>query len=125
MRAAAKKFSMAQPSFCALYHSYISSNFASSICSPVTRQFRMFVSSILGMSIEDFMTRNWKEALAEYPDIADEMADNNLIIELRPLYDHLRRARNSLAHGNGAIKYAELKKGIPNIIECIKYINQY
>jgi hypothetical protein len=88
------------------------------------KQFRMFVSSILGMSFDDFVTRNWKDALAEYPDVADEMADDILIKELRPLYDLLRRARNSLAHGNGAIKYAELKKGIPDIIKCIEFLNR-
>ena len=87
------------------------------------RQFRIFVSSILGMSDEDFITRNWKDMLAEYPEIADEIADDVLIRELRPIYDHLRRARNSLAHGNGAIKYAELKKGIPKIKECITFLN--
>ena len=88
------------------------------------KQFRMFVSSILGMSIEDFITRNWKDDLAAYPDVADEMADDILVRELRPIYDYLRRSRNSLAHGNGAIKYRELKKGVPNIIKCIKYLNQ-
>ena len=88
------------------------------------KQFRMFVSSILGMPIEDFITRNWKDDLAVYPDVADEMADDILVRELRPIYDYLRRSRNSLAHGNGAIKYRELKKGVPNIIKCIKYLNQ-
>ena len=88
------------------------------------KQFRMFVSSILGMSDEDFITRNWKEMLAEYPDVADDIADDVLINELRPMYNHLRRARNSLAHGNGAIKYAELKKSIPNIKKCITFLNK-
>ena len=87
------------------------------------KQFRMFVSSILGMPEEDFATRNWKDALAVYPDVADYLADDFLIKELRPLYDSLRQSRNSLAHGNGVIKYAELKKGIPDMIECIKYLN--
>ena len=88
------------------------------------KQFRVFVSSILGMPIEDFITRNWKDDLAAYPDVADEMADDILVRELRPIYDYLRKSRNSLAHGNGAIKYGELKKGIPNIIKCINYLNQ-
>lgn len=88
------------------------------------KQFRMFVSSILGMSIEDFLTRNWKDVLADYPDVADEIADDALVWELRPKYSPIRSARNSLAHGNGTIKYGELKKGIPSIIECIKYLNQ-
>ena len=89
-----------------------------------SKQFRMFVSSILGMSYDDFVTKNWKDLLAEYPDVADEIADDKLVRELRPKYDLLRRARNSLAHGNGAIKYAELQKGIPNIKECILFLNE-
>ena len=88
------------------------------------KQFKQFVSSILGMSDADFITRNWKEALAEYPDVADEIADDTLVRELRPKYSPIRSARNSLAHGNGTIKYAELKKGIPSIIECIKYLDK-
>ena len=88
-----------------------------------SKQFRQFVSSILGMSDEDYISRNWKDVLGEYPDVADEIADDFLIRELRPKYDAIRRSRNSLAHGNGAIKYEELKKGIPHIIECIQYLN--
>ena len=87
------------------------------------KQFRVFVSSILGMSVEDYITRNWKDTLAEYPDVADEIADDLLVKELRPRYDHIRIARNSLAHGNGVIKYAELRERIPRIIECLQYLN--
>ena len=87
------------------------------------KQFRVFVSSILGMSVEDYISRNWKDVLAEYPDVADEIADDFLVKELRPRYDHIRIARNSLAHGNGAIKYAELRERIPRIIECLQYLN--
>ena len=88
-----------------------------------SKQFRIFVSSILGMPEEDYLNRNWKDVLGEYPDVADEIADDFLVREIRPLYDLIRRSRNSLAHGNGAIKYNELKKGIPDIVECIKYLN--
>ena len=88
-----------------------------------SKQFRMFVSSILGMPEEDYQSRNWKDVLGEYPDVADEIADDFLVRELRPMYDVIRRSRNSLAHGNGSIKYDELKKGIPDIIKCIKYLN--
>ena len=88
-----------------------------------SKQFRMFVSSILGMSDEDFTSRNWKDVLSEYPKVADEIADDPVIKELRPKYDVIRRSRNSLAHGNGVIKYEELRKGIPHIINCIKYLN--
>ena len=89
-----------------------------------SKQFKIFVSSILGMSKEDFITRSWKEMLAEYPDVADEIAGESLVKELRPIYDPLRKARNSLAHGNGSIKYAELQKNIPNIRACIQILNQ-
>jgi len=88
-----------------------------------SKQFRVFVSSILGMPDEDFLSRNWKDVLGEYPEVADELADDFLVKELRPMYDVIRRSRNSLAHGNGAIKYNELKRGIPDIIKCIRYLN--
>ena len=88
-----------------------------------SKQFRVFVSSILGMPEEDYLSRNWKDVLGEYPEVADEIADDFLIKEIRPIYDLVRRSRNSLAHGNGSIKYDELKKGIPDIIKCIKYLN--
>ena len=87
------------------------------------KQFRIFVSDILGMPKDDFLSRNWINAQADYPEVADEIADDFLIKELRPVYDPVRQSRNSLAHGNGSIKYDELKKGIPGIIECIKYLN--
>lgn len=87
------------------------------------KQFRVFVSSILGMPEEDFEARAWRESLALYPDVADEIADDFLVRELRPMYEFVRRSRNSLAHGNGAIKYAELKENIPYIVDCIKYLN--
>lgn len=88
-----------------------------------SKQFRVFVSSILGMPEEDYQSRNWKDVLGEYPEVADEIADDFLTREIRPIYDLVRKSRNSLAHGNGSIKYDELKKGIPDIIECIKYLN--
>lgn len=87
------------------------------------KKFRIFVSSILGMPEADFVINNWKDSLAEYPDVADDISEDFLINELRPLYEPLRQSRNSLAHGNGAIKYEELKANIPTIIECIKYLN--
>ena len=87
------------------------------------KQFKEFISSVLGMPDEDFVTRNWKGYLSDFPDVTETMADDFLIRELRPLYAPVRAARNSLAHGNGSIKYVELKKCIPSIIECIKYLN--
>ena len=87
------------------------------------KQFKEFISSILGMPDEDYITKNWKSTLATYPDVADEIADDSQVQEIRPLYAPVRAARNSLAHGNGNIKYVELRKGIPAIIECIKHLN--
>lgn len=87
------------------------------------KKFREFVSSILGIPEDDFQYKNWKYDLAVYPDLADELSEDFLIKELRPLYDRVRQSRNTLAHGNGSIKYADLRKGIPDIIECIKYLN--
>ena len=87
------------------------------------KQFRLFVSSILGMPDEDFLYKNWKNELREYPEVADEIADDDFVRDIRPMYEKIRRSRNSLAHGNGEIKYGELKKGIPNIVECIKNLN--
>lgn len=88
----------------------------------VQKKYRMFVSDILGAPNEDFICKNWKYNLAEFPDVADEMSDDFLIRELRPLYDPIRRIRNQLAHANG-IEHDELHKGIPNIIECIKHLD--
>lgn len=87
------------------------------------KKFGEFISSILGIPEPDFQQKNWKYDLAVFPDLADELSEDFLIRELRPLYDRVRQSRNSLAHGNGAIKYGELKQGIPDIIECIKYLN--
>ena len=87
------------------------------------RKFREFISDILGVPQLDFLQKSWKFDLAVFPELADELSEDFLIQELRPLYNRIRLSRNSLAHGNGSIKYASLLKGIPDIIECIKYLN--
>lgn len=89
-----------------------------------SNQYRKFISSILGMPTIDFEARNWKETLAEHPDVADDIANEIIIAELRPLYDKIRQARNSLAHGKGTIRYVDLEKGIPNITQCINFLNE-
>lgn len=88
-----------------------------------SKEYREFISGILGMTDEDFYAKNWKYTLADYPEVADKISEDFLIIELRPLYDKIRRARNSLAHGNGSISYQELRKLIPVIIDCIEHLN--
>ena len=85
--------------------------------------FRLFLSGILGIPEKDFQQKNWQFDLAAYPDLADDLSEDFLIKELRPLYEPIRLARNSVAHGNGSINYTGLRKGIPNIIECIKHLN--
>ena len=87
------------------------------------KKFREFVSGILGIPASDFLQKNWKYDLSAFPELADELSEDFLIKELRPLYDRIRQSRNSLAHGNGVIKFADLKKGVPDIVECIKYLN--
>lgn len=88
-----------------------------------TKKYREFISGILGAPEEDFLSKNWRFSLADFPDVADEIADDFLVRELRPMYEFVRQSRNSLAHGNGAIKYAELKENIPYIVDCIKYLS--
>lgn len=87
------------------------------------KDYRKFVSAMLGIPQKDFDAKIWKEMLAQYPDVADDMSEDFLIKEIRPLYDDIRRSRNSLAHGNGAIKYSELLNNIPKIIKCVSYLN--
>lgn len=87
------------------------------------KKYRQFISSLLGMPPEDFKQRLWKDLLAQFPDVADSLSDDTFIIRLRPLYDQVRRMRNSLAHGNGAVKYVELKEGIANVIKCIAFVS--
>mgnify|MGYP002622689757 CR=1 FL=1 len=88
------------------------------------KDFRMFVSSILGMEDKDFQNRDeWKGNLDIYKDVANKIADDLMVLELRPMYSPIRSARNSLAHGNGNITYQELKKSIPCIKECIEFLN--
>lgn len=87
------------------------------------KKFREFISAILGIPETDFLQKNWKYDLAPFPDLADELSEDFLVRELRPLYDRIRQSRNSLAHGNGSIKYDSLRKNIPDIIECIQYLN--
>ena len=88
-----------------------------------SKKFRIFTSSILGMPEDDFIAKNWKDLLALYPDSADGMSEDFLIKELRPNYNKIREARNSLAHGNGSVKYQELKKLIPVVIDCMEHLN--
>ena len=87
------------------------------------KEYRKFITGMLGVPQKDFELRNWKEPLSLYPDVADDMSEDFLIKEIRPLYEPVRRSRNSLAHGNGDIEYSQLLKNIPNIIECMKYLN--
>lgn len=88
-----------------------------------SKKFRMIISDILGMPVEDFINKNWKNNLADLPDVADDISEDFLIKELRPHYEMVRTARNSLAHGNGSISYQELNNRIPYIFKCMEYLN--
>ena len=90
-----------------------------------SKDYREFISNILGMPDEDFKARNWGHSLANYTDVADLISKEPLVNDLRPLYDKIRRARNSLAHGNGSTSYKELIGLIPVINVCIERINSY
>ncbi len=87
------------------------------------KDFRFFVSSILGAPEEDFINKNWKESISSYSEIADVIADDTAVIDVRSFYASIREARNSLAHGNGAIKYEELIEGISGVITGINSLN--
>ncbi len=87
------------------------------------KKYRIFVSALLGVPEEDFRLKRWKEPLVQYPEVADLLSDESFIIRLRPLYDKVREMRNSLAHGNGAVTYADLQHGVDDIIRCIAFIN--
>lgn len=87
------------------------------------KDFRFFVSSILGAPEENFINKNWKESISSHSEIADVIADDTTVIDVRSFYASIREARNSLAHGNGAIKYEELIKGITGVIKGISRLN--
>ena len=76
-----------------------------------------------GFEILDFINKNWKESISSYSEIADVIADDTAVIDVRSFYASIREARNSLAHGNGAIKYEELIEGISGVITGINSLN--
>ncbi|MBQ8114760.1 MAG: TIGR02221 family CRISPR-associated protein [Prevotella sp.] len=84
---------------------------------------REFMSSVLGMPKKDFDNRTWRNILAEYPDATDDISEEEMIHELRPKYDVIRRIRNSIAHGNGVFKYAQIKAGINDVLWCLEFVN--
>ena len=88
-----------------------------------SKVFREFVGSILGMPESDFESRNWQYKLAEFPQSAEAIAEKEIIKDIRPKYDEIRRARNSLAHGNGSLSYADLKSKLNIVLDCIGYLN--
>ena len=61
--------------------------------------------------------------MAEYPDATDDISEEEMIHELRPRYDVIRRIRNSIAHGNGVFKYAQIKAGINDVLWCLEFVN--
>jgi len=88
------------------------------------KDFRMFISDILGMPIEDYTQKNWKGKVSENPTIASTIADNQYVQEIRPLYSIIREVRNSLAHGNGSFSFEELPLHIHEIEQCLDYVKK-
>ena len=108
--------------------------------------FRSLVSSVLGMK-EDFLMskieteiqlqeqrqqseeqvdnypRSTNDKIAENPYLAAQIAEASLVKEIRPLYNPIRKFRNSLAHGLGNFSAEELKNGITDIVECLVFLN--
>lgn len=87
------------------------------------KQFREIISSMLGMPEEDFVSKNWGGKLKDCPDVANQLSEEKLIKDFRPIYEPVRASRNSLAHGNGTISYSDLKSGVSKILACMEYLN--
>ena len=84
------------------------------------------VIQLLGMPDEAFNNHVWEEKpLSDEKNrlLGEFLSKEETIVNLRPKFIPIREARNSLAHGNGRITYKELKKRIPNIIECLSILN--
>lgn len=88
------------------------------------KKYRIFISDIMGMPEESFQNQQWGGSLIDYPDVADDLAQEAIIQELRPVYDIIRQVRNSLAHGNGAVKYDEVVATIPKVLKCVGMLNE-
>lgn len=88
------------------------------------KKYRTFISDIMGMPEESFQNQQWGGSLIDYPDVANVLAQEAIIRELRPLYDIIRQVRNSLAHGNGAVRYDEVVATIPTVVKCVSMLNE-
>ena len=87
------------------------------------KQYRMFLSDILGAPEEDFLVKHWIGNVEKYKSLANQIADDSFIVDIRKYYGPIRDCRNSLAHGNGAIKYDKLEKDLSKITDVIKRLN--
>ena len=88
------------------------------------RKFREFVGGVLGAPDDVFNQKNWNSSsFREYRDAADELANDNLVVDIRPLYNPIRNVRNKLVHGNG-FEYCILQNTIPQIQACIGYLRE-
>ena len=88
------------------------------------KAFRQFVAPLLGMPDKSFRSRQWGYPLNAYPRLASYFATLPMITALRPSYNQLTSARNSLAHANGSYTFTDLKeKYIPQIEESVKVLN--
>lgn len=99
--------------------------------------FRKYVAALLGMDDVTFQDKKeWDRNLFRDFQVAEYIADCELVWDLRPLYRPVSRLRNSLAHadsddvsrertvsGERRSKYDKLRDGIGNLIECLTYLN--
>jgi len=88
------------------------------------RKYREFMASILGMPEDDFINKKWGYSLTKYPGLADYVACHQIVKSLRPSYEKIRKKRNSLDHGNGAIQYSDLINGKDDIRECLAILRK-
>lgn len=87
------------------------------------KEYRTFVSDILGAPEIAFNKKEWNERVNKYADFADYLSEQEEIIILRPIYDELRKIRNSLAHGNGEFTVADAKEKIPIVLKCLSMLS--
>ena len=87
--------------------------------------FRELIGSILGASEEEFNARYWKGNAASHAPILNKISSYPIILEVRPLFDKIRKTRNSLAHGKGSVTYEDLKDNLSVIQECIRIVDRY
>ena len=88
------------------------------------KQFREFITSILGMPEDDYINRRWGYSLASYPNTVNMIVNHEIVNRIRHVYEPIRSYRNSLDHGNGSLTYTQLKEGIEDVKTCLTVLNK-